>query len=153
MPELLESEQKVLYLDTDVIVLQDLRELYEYDLEENLVAGVKAYAYPVPDDDEKERYKKKSGGKSLDDYINAGVLLMNLYEMRKCNFVEQSMELVGKDLPCQDQDIINILSEGRRVTLPFKYNVCNIYYELCELVYETVGVSECAIFGNMVDSL
>ena len=102
LPMLLISEDKCLYLDSDTIALEDLKNLYYTDVSDYFVAGVYAPGY----------HKTKSripDIKTMDNYINAGVLLMNLRNMRECNFTEKAKELVKNNYPSQDQDIINIL--------------------------------------------
>ena len=111
---------KCIYLDSDIVVVDNLRKLYEIDINDYMIGGVKAPTYHLLE--EKEDYKDKSGLVNMDQYINAGVLLMNLKEMRRSDFVKSALEMVNKPLPGQDQDIVNRLCYGRIKHLPFKYN-------------------------------
>ena len=82
LPELYPQYDKVLYLDSDVIVVGDISELYNIDMGTNLVAA-------APDDI--IQYNKVFqdyaelvvGVAKYQNYFNAGVLLMNLDELRK----------------------------------------------------------------------
>ena len=80
LPSILSKESKCIYIDCDTIVLKDLNLLYNVKIGDNYVAGVKA-ASPQLTGGMKLAYKL--GIKSIDQYINSGVLLMNLDGMRK----------------------------------------------------------------------
>ena len=117
LPELYPQYDKVLYLDSDIIVLGDISELYNTDMETNLVAA-------APDDI--IQYNKVFqdyaelvvGVAKYQHYFNAGVLLMNLDELRKFKFQEKFLYLLEKVKfsIAQDQDYLNRLCKGR-VTL------------------------------------
>lgn len=121
LPELL-KEDKCIYLDSDVIVCQDIAHLFETPMEGYEVAGVKAPSYHLLPEEGKD-YKAQVGLASMEQYINAGVLLLNLSLMRHNQFMEKAMSLAGKYFPTQDQDIINLVSYGKIKFLPLKYNI------------------------------
>lgn len=114
LPELYPQYDKVLYLDSDIIVLGDISELYNIDMETNLVAA-------APDDI--IQYNKifqdyaelVVGVAKYQHYFNAGVLLMNLDELRKFNFQEKFLYLLEKVKfsVAQDQDYLNRLCKGK----------------------------------------
>lgn len=126
LPDLID-EDKCLYLDTDMIVCGDTAELYGIPLEGYELAGVKAPQYHNFPDGGKE-YCERTGIPSMDQYINAGVLLLNLSLMRKNHFTQKAMLLVEHFFPAQDQDIINRLSYGMIKHLPLKFNMPASYY-------------------------
>lgn len=64
---------KCLYLDVDIVVQNDLTELYEQDMEEYYIAGVKAAGYYYPPE-KKQRNMDRLEMPAFDQYINAGVL-------------------------------------------------------------------------------
>lgn len=117
LPELYPQYDKVLYLDSDIIVLGDISELYNTDMETNLVAA-------APDDiiQTNKVFQDYAelvvGVTKYQHYFNAGVLLMNLDELRKFNFQEKFLYLLEKVKfsVAQDQDYLNRLCKGR-VTL------------------------------------
>ncbi len=106
---------RCIYLDSDIIVCDDLSDLYTVPMEGYEVAGVLAAGY-------QQRYGKIIGIPSMDTYINAGVLLMNLDEMRKNSFTQNAISISENRYPSSDQDIINILSYGKIKLLSFSYN-------------------------------
>lgn len=119
---------KCLYLDCDIIVMSDLAKLYETDIENFDIAGVIAPFYHRMSLEEASDYCKKTGIPSMKQYINAGVMLLNLKALREKDFTKKALDLVDKDLPTMDQDIFNRLCYGRIKTMPLKYN----YYVNCE---------------------
>ena len=114
IPELYPQYDKVLYLDSDITILTDIAELYNIDMQDNLVAA-------APDDVIQtikvfqEYAEKVVGVATYKNYFNAGVLLMNLDELRKFKFQEKFLYLLGsvKFSVAQDQDYLNRLCKGR----------------------------------------
>lgn len=114
LPELYPQYDKVLYLDSDIIILEDIANLYNIDIGSNLVGG-------IPDDiiqngKELQEYAEKVVGVSTyKKYFNAGILLMNLDELRKYKFQEKFLYLLGttKFSVAQDQDYLNRICKGR----------------------------------------
>ena len=114
IPNLYPQYNKALYLDSDVVLLRDVAELFNTDLGDNLVGA-------APDDviqtiEVFQEYAEKVVGVSdYRNYFNAGVLLMNLDELRKYNFQEKFLYVLGtiKFSVAQDQDYLNRLCKGR----------------------------------------
>ena len=114
IPNLYPQYNKVLYLDSDVVVLGDISKLYNVELENNLVAA-------APDDVIQtnkvfqEYAEKVVGVADYRNYFNAGILLMNLDEFRKFKFQEKFLYLLEtiKFTVAQDQDYLNRLSKGK----------------------------------------
>ena len=70
LPSVLSQYDKCIYFDGDIIVNKDLSELYNIDLGDNYVGGVKDFCIDW------ER-AKILGISNVNKYINSGVLLMN----------------------------------------------------------------------------
>ena len=117
LPELYPQYDKVLYLDSDIVGLGDISQLYNTEIGTNLVAA-------APDDIIQynkvfqEYAEKVVGVVKYQNYFNAGILLMNLDQLRKFNFQDKFLYLLGtvKFSVAQDQDYLNRLCKGR-VTL------------------------------------
>lgn len=117
LPELYPQYDKALYLDSDIVVLGDISQLYNTEIGTNLVAA-------APDDIIQynkvfqEYAEKVVGVVKYQNYFNAGILLMNLDQLRKFNFQDKFLYLLGtvKFSVAQDQDYLNRLCKGR-VTL------------------------------------
>ena len=114
IPNLYPQYDKVLYLDSDIVVLGDIADLYNVEIGDNLVAA-------APDDVIQssnifQKYAERVVGVAKhQNYFNAGILLMNLDEMRKFDFQEKFLYLLEqiKFTVAQDQDYINRLCKGR----------------------------------------
>lgn len=102
-----EIPDKVLYLDADIMFNRDARLLYDIDVTD--------YEYAAAND----HY-----GKYLIryDYINAGVLLLNMKKIRQTGLFEKARKLIcTKKLVFADQSAI-IRSTTRKKLLPQKFN-------------------------------
>lgn len=114
IPDLYPQYDKVLYLDSDIVVLSDIADLYNIDMEDNLVAA-------APDDVIQtikvfqEYAELVVGVADHKRYFNAGILLMNLDELRKFKFQDKFLYLLSKVKfsVAQDQDYLNRLCKGR----------------------------------------
>jgi lipopolysaccharide biosynthesis glycosyltransferase len=114
--------EKAVYLDCDVIVNRDLAELYTLPLGDRLFAAVLDTPNPYWKNGKFVRkYKKLIDhlGFKLENYINSGVLLMNLDKLRELSgsaniFVQKTQAAVnnGTVPPFPDQDIINSVAAG-----------------------------------------
>lgn len=118
IPEILSSiTDKLIYLDSDVICLQSLGTLAEYNID-NYIAGV------IPDT--KDMQHEISSMYDLDPskYFNAGVLLINTKKWREFHVSENAFNLInnGNIYKYADQDVLNILLEHKTYLLPIKYN-------------------------------
>lgn len=114
IPELYKEYDKAIYLDSDIVLLTDIANLYNIDLEDNLIgaapdeaiANVKAF---------QEYAEKVVGVSSYHKYFNAGVLLMNLKELRNTKFQDKFLYLLEtvKYSVAQDQDYLNRICKGK----------------------------------------
>lgn len=128
IPRLLADYDKCLYLDTDIIVKGDIRELYDVDIEGNMVAAVKAPSYHVRSKEAIAEHCDILQINSIDQYINAGVLLMNLKMMREEEFTDKGLKLIRERYPSQDQDIVNKLCYGKILHIPLRFNLMTKYF-------------------------
>lgn len=109
---------KVLYLDCDVIVLQDISELFSLDLDGYGVAAVKDV---TPEND----LHRQILGFELDGKaFCAGVMMINLEYWREHNCQRTMLDYankMGKKLIMEDQDVLNHEFRGCWFELPYKY--------------------------------
>ena len=126
LPSLLSTYDKCIYLDGDIIVNGDLFELWNIDLGDYYVGGVGGFFQF-----DCSNYAKILGIKDTDQYINAGVLLMNLKKLRSDKMDDKFGEFVKNkvnkcpDIKFQDQDTINACCYDRIKLIPLKYNSLN----------------------------
>lgn len=125
--DILPNYEKAIYLDADIIVRTDLQNLYDNELLDSYIGAV---LHPVYYFDNSKSYSELLGIKDLKNYINSGVLLLNLKLIREDKITAKFVNGVLKNYPTVDQDVINSICYGKIKFLPFKYNVmpkCNIF--------------------------
>lgn len=126
LSELLQ-EDKCLYLDSDIIVNTDLGELYCTDICENYIAGVRDLWIDLLEESVRETRRIRTGIASMDQYVNAGVLLFNLRRIREEHMEEKFRIHMEKDYLFEDQDIINVCCYDKIKRLPAKWNLFTFY--------------------------
>jgi lipopolysaccharide biosynthesis glycosyltransferase len=114
-----ETISKALYLDADLLVLDDLTALWETDLEENVLGAV----LDGLDSQLKERTVRLAVPR-VRDYFNGGVLLIDLHRWRSERISEKAMEYLTRHpkSPFSDQDALNVACDGRWKKLDPRWN-------------------------------
>lgn len=113
VPVLFPLYEKAVYIDSDTILRDDIGELFDMELGENMVL-----AMPDPkvsNIPEFKEYVEKALGVPASEYVNDGVMLMNLKKMRKEKYLSQMVEMMKKfdaDLVAPDQDYLNVIGRG-----------------------------------------
>lgn len=130
MPSVFQKYDKIIYLDGDTAVAKDLWDMFSIDLEDNYIGG--GLDAPIIKAHQTTDYATRLGMDSIDSYINAGVLLMDLKKLREDNmekvFYEFIPELKTRKLRCKDQDTLNSTCYGKIKILPKEYNLFSKYY-------------------------
>ena len=128
--DLLPDYDKVLYLDSDLIVMDDISTLYDTDITDYCFAGVAdtvltGHINGFSTEKHKKYYTQKSKLKkqNLLHQINAGVLLMNLTKIKELYNSDEMLEYaqLGNFDLC-DQDVINSLFQDHIYLLPQEWN-------------------------------
>lgn len=127
IPEFLKGFKKCIYFDADILVYNDVYELFQIDISDvYLAAGLGVDAeFTEKSQVELAEYL---GIPSARYYFNAGVLVMNLDKMRTDEMSEAFLECSKNKWTCQDQDVLNICCYGKIRILPLKYNVYSLGY-------------------------
>lgn len=113
---------KVLYMDCDIAVLGDIAELYNTDITglflaaspEEVMAEIKVFG----------DYVEKALDVPVEQYFNAGIMVMNLAEFRKENIEKKFFELINRFRfrVTQDEDYLNVLCKGKTKILDLGWN-------------------------------
>jgi lipopolysaccharide biosynthesis glycosyltransferase len=124
LPHLLDV-RRLVYIDCDVLVFRDLSELFDLELSPGKVlAAAPDSETPSLHDDSRTLV----GAMNLPPdgrYFNSGVMLLNLDELRKQNFTEQSLEFFKNwrgHYRFYDQSAFNFLLHGQIDELPEHWN-------------------------------
>ena len=137
IPNLYPELNKALYLDCDIVLLDDVAKLYHTELGENLVGAVHDGA--VETVKEFQHYVINTiGVDSQEDYFNAGVLLMNVKKMREIDFESKFFSLLSqvKFDVAQDQDYLNAICCNQVKKLDYAWDVMpfeNLKRDLCDI--------------------
>ncbi|EKS7429260.1 DUF4422 domain-containing protein [Enterobacter cloacae complex sp. I2] len=142
MQRLLPAEvEKIIYLDSDVIVCGNIAELWDAGMEGYCIAGVY--------DEGGILQARRLHPFSSTDYINAGVVIFNFREINR-RFPDMFLSCsenyyLHKDLiTLQDQDILNITFSDSISTLALRWNVSSRMFTFNDLehVYTQAMVGE-----------
>lgn len=122
LPEILGELDKIIYLDADILVNRDIRELWELDMQPYCLAAVPDH--PTVNGMGKP-YPVAQKVVSANHYFNSGVLLMNLDRIRaKGNMCEKVLDYLEKNpqalLP--DQDALNVIYGAETYLLDETWN-------------------------------
>lgn len=132
--KIFQNFDKIIYLDCDIIILEDIANLYNMPISDNkLVSAVRDYGVINLLNDNKrldiykyeDYFKNKLKLAIPNNYFQAGVLVMNLKELRKLDLVEQCLERT-KEIKTPlfvDQCILNSLFYNKVEFLPMKWNL------------------------------
>lgn len=116
IPNLYKHYDKVLYLDSDIVVQGDISELYNTDLGNNFVGAIPdefVQCTPLAWDYVEKHVPLGKGNHTK--YFNAGILLMNCKRLREIDFEGKFIDLLGKVKfqVAQDQDYLNCICRGK----------------------------------------
>lgn len=129
----------ILYVDSDVIFLDDISPIFETNLNSYLIAGVQ--------DIVSQNYKRRLGLSENSIYVNAGVLLINLNAWRLSSIEKKFFYCLNNrdnNLLYNDQDIINIVCNAHVINLPIEYNYLREFSEFSPSKLERIyGVKKC----------
>lgn len=122
LPELLPNLNRIIYLDADLFVNRDIKELWDVDICEYCLAGVADEGVDI------HNYPKilnKYPGIKKESYFNAGVLYMNLKKLREFGnlkklVVDFLVENPEAGLP--DQDALNVIFHNKVLYLDGSWN-------------------------------
>ena len=122
LPELLPNLNRIIYLDADLFVNRDIKELWDVDICEYCLAGVADEGVDI------HNYPKilnKYPGIKKESYFNAGVLYMNLKKLREFGnlkklVVDFLIENPEAGLP--DQDALNVIFHNKVLYLDGSWN-------------------------------
>ena len=124
LPEILPEYDKVLYVDCDIIIRQDVSRLYnETELGNNYLGAV----FEAPIENQAGRFMAL--GCNPRTYFNSGFLLMNLAAMRADSVSRRLMDACRVDwLEFPDQDALNQVCQGRVLPLSPLYNGIRTFF-------------------------
>lgn len=119
IPALFKEYDKAIYIDSDVVLKGDIAELFDIDIADNYIGACNDLS--VLDVPPLCEYMEKAVGVPKEQYINSGVLLMNLKLLREKQLDKHFLSLLNTyhfDCIAPDQDYLNALCNGKIYYLP-----------------------------------
>ncbi|KZT18276.1 glycosyltransferase family 8 protein [Neolentinus lepideus HHB14362 ss-1] len=104
--------EKVIYLDADVLCRKSLGELWRTDMRGDAIAAVPDIRYPLG-----------HPGVPREAYFNAGVLLLDVAQLRPNLDKLETLALEMKNMRNSDQDALNVFSRPHWTALDLQWNV------------------------------
>ncbi|PIB26590.1 hypothetical protein BFP76_11895 [Amylibacter kogurei] len=139
LPEHIQSG-RVIYIDSDMLVMKDISYLFDMDMENNIVAGVSdsaalriKYAPNRISAEKTERLSDIVGGQeNVLDYLNAGLLVLDMDHPEYLERALRGLDLLKTDaraLTQRDQDAVNIVFKDKKLRLTSKVNYMIQFFE------------------------
>ncbi len=114
IPAMFPQYDKGIYIDSDVVLTSDIAKLYDIEIGDNLIGACNDLS--IADIPPLVAYTENAIGVNKEEYVNSGVLLMNLKKMRECDFEGHFLNLLNTyhfDCIAPDQDYINAMCNGK----------------------------------------
>lgn len=122
---------RCLFLDSDIIVNDDINDLYNIDLNDNIIAA----AEDNPDGD---LHKKRLGLSSNDIYINSGVVVCDILNWKQAqqnrDIFRFAQSMVHKII--NEQDVLSFYFKGKIKILPIRWNMVTHYFLRVPKIYD-----------------
>lgn len=127
LPDILpESVEKVLYLDCDTLIVDNISNLFKLNINDFAFAAV----------EDPQSYNpltyERCGYSSKNKYICAGVMLLNLTYWRKMNLKDRLIEYAQQNketIKYPDQDALNVVCKDVKVILPLKFGFMDAFFQ------------------------
>ncbi len=123
IPLLFPRLERAIYIDCDIVLTDDIAKLYFTDIGDNILGAVADESIPkVPPF---AAYVRHWIGIEPEEYINSGVLLIDLAAFRRERIFERFSSIVNQynfETVAPDQDYLNYLCHGRICYLPGGWN-------------------------------
>lgn len=138
--QILPFYDKVVYLDSDLVVEGDVARLFDTELGDNLVAATRDVDYlgnlNTPGGDRMAYTEEVLGMRDPYAYFQAGVLVLNTAALRRLHTVGEWLTIADNPVYIyNDQDILNVACEGRVSWLDASWNVTNDIFDRVGKIY------------------
>lgn len=121
--EMFPELNKAIYIDSDTVVQGDISKFYNHFLGKNLVGACNEQAMVQVDGF--GTYAEKCVGVDRNKFFNAGVLLINCKEFRRCKVLDSFVMLLHayNFAVTQDEDYLNVICQGRVKFIDQRWNM------------------------------
>jgi len=124
----LKGNDRMLYLDADVLVTTDLSEMYESELTTPVSACLDAHIVFAGSPSMWRPWQEESVD-PMTPYLNTGVMVIDGSKWRKLDITEECLHLMRThNMPCADQDALNLVLKGQFNLLAPRFNSMPYHY-------------------------
>ena len=125
---LLTEKGRAIYVDADVVVTEDLGLVFSMPMTHAVAAVLDAHIGWVSSPSMWRPWREENMD-PLTPYLNTGVMLVDLDAWRRNDLTDRITDVLSKyELPCVDQDAINIVLRGKFDRLQPRYNLMPYHY-------------------------
>lgn len=133
LPKIMPDVNKVLYMDCDVIANSDVAELYNTDISDYFLAGTRdadSAANYNSNSDYSEYIDNVLGLSNPYDYLQAGIIVMNLDKFRKLCGTKKLLDIaMSRNWRFHDQDVLNYCCKDKIKFVDYAWNFVYDYDE------------------------
>lgn len=150
VPSLMNLYDKVVFLDADIVVLDDIAKILNYDISNHMIGAVRDYegiANCYNSNYEKTKYRiSELGIKNFDNYFHSGVIVMNISKLNE-EFSHKDLLgiAVSKNWKQFDQDLLNVLCQD-------SVKILDASWDFLEDIYGTYQSLPTSLFDEFVES-
>src|SRR4051794_11393946 len=129
LPDVLRDVDRVLYLDSDLLIVDRLHGLYDVALGDACLAAVTQPTLPSM----LSRLRETLGLPDAASYFNSGVMTLDLERLREGRYVDQVLAFITGErgpMPWADQDPLNAVLHRQRLHLGPRWNLMTPVFEL-----------------------
>jgi lipopolysaccharide biosynthesis glycosyltransferase len=118
---------RAVYLDSDIVVMSDISELWKLEFTEPVAAVVDSHIGMIGNPSMERPWRELNKNPSA-KYLNTGILVFNVNKWNKAKISERSLDLLNRfEMPCIDQDALSLTLDGNFYSLDPKYNLMPIH--------------------------
>jgi lipopolysaccharide biosynthesis glycosyltransferase len=141
---ILNKYNRLLYMDADIIVVNDLSDLWKSDLAHPVGAVIDSHIAWIGSPSMWRPWKEEGIDPSL-PYLNTGVMLIDVARWNAEMITEESFSFLKKyKLPCVDQDALNMALAGQFDIIKPKFNMMP-YHLLTKFRYIDINTDQSQI--------
>lgn len=149
IPTIFKDQEKVLYIDCDTIINNDISELFKIDMGDNLIAACKNISSINMCN------YIQSLNLNPDFYLNSGLILFHCKKCYSSHFTERCFNFLKEKqiFKFPDQDIINKCLNGKFYQLPLKWNFQWHHYILDDRNIENDSQAVQKYYDDLIDTI
>lgn len=122
--------ERILYLDCDMLVREDIGFLFDLDLEGNAIAAVRDPVGALITG-QRDLRKNRDIFDPADPYFNAGLVLIDVAQWREADIVGRMEAAYASGVMQRiyyDQDLLNLIFKNNWLVLPPRWNTIDAHY-------------------------